>query len=262
VLSEALARGEARHFSVRDNLPRIDAVREAWRRSGGVLPRLNQGDLAALYLDKLASVDSLTEFKGADLDLSAELERLSPRAERARYDALPTRTIVRDREVEIDYDVEEVDGRPLGVARLRLPEKIARTLTEAELPALDRPLRFVVPRGQRGSVRARTLDELQTQLDQPWTEEELARFNRKRDEQREAARSASRDRRRDRVGREPKRGLRDRARSQRPGRSERETRREDSGRSERPDGPRGGKPGGGKPGGGGGRGRGPGRTRR
>src|SRR3982751_6233422 len=96
VLADALARGEARHFSVRDNLPRIDAVREGWRRSGGVLPRLNQSDLAALYVKKLASVHSLTEFKGADLDLSAELEALSPRAARARYDALPTRTTVRD----------------------------------------------------------------------------------------------------------------------------------------------------------------------
>ena len=77
----------------------------------------------------------------------------------------------------------------MGVARLRLPEKIARSLTEGEIPSLDRPVRFVVLRGQRGSVRARTLDELQTQLDQPWTEEEVARFNRKRDEQRQASRA-------------------------------------------------------------------------
>jgi hypothetical protein len=234
-------------------------VREAWRRSGGALPRLHQSELAALYLNKLRDVDSLTQFKSADLDLSAELEALSPRAERARYDALPMRTTVRDREVEIDYDVEEADGQPIGVARLRLPEKIARTLTEAEVPKLDRPVRFVVPRGQRGSVRARTLDELQTQLDQPWTEEEIARFNRKRDEQREAARSASRDRR-DRIGREPKRGLRDRPRNQRPGRGEREAQRDESGGSERPDRGRGGKAGGGRGRGGGGRG--PGRPRR
>jgi hypothetical protein len=165
---------------------------------------------------------------------------------------------VRDREVEIDYDVEEIDGRTMGVARLRLPEKIARSLTEAELPTLDRPVRFVVPRGQRGSVRARTLEELQTQLDQPWTEEEIARFNRKRDAQREQSRSASRDRHRDRIGHEPKRGLRDRSRGQRPGRSERESQRQDSGASERQDRPRGGKPGGGRGRGGG---RGPGRSR-
>jgi hypothetical protein len=157
---------------------------------------------------------------------------------------------VRDREVEIDYDVEETDGQPIGVARLRLPEKIARSLTATELPALDRPVRFVVLRGQRGSVRARTLDELQAQLDQPWTDEEVARFNRKRDEQREA----SREKRRDRLGMEPKRGLRDRGRGQRPGRSEREARRDGSG-----EGSRGGSGGpggrGGRTGGGRGRGR-------
>ena len=270
VLADALARGEARHFSMKDNLPRIDAVREAWRRSGGTLPRLNQADLAALYLEKLARVRSVTEFKNADLDISSELERLSPRAERAKYDALPSRVAVRDRDVEIDYDVEEIDGQPRGVAKLRLPEKIARSLTEGEIPSLDRPVRFVVARGQRGSVRARTLDELQTLLDAPWTDEEVARFNRKRDEQREAARGP----RRDRVGREPKRGLRERNHSKRPGKSERNARGEggttvdgerppDGGDGRSPRGesrggarggrPAGGRPGGGRPGGGGGR---------
>jgi hypothetical protein len=151
--------------------------------------------------------------------------------------------------VEIDYDVEETDGRPVGVARLRLPEKIARSLTEGEIPALDRPVRFVVLRGQRGSVRARTLDELQTQLDQPWTAEEVARFNRKRDEQRQA----SQEKRRDRIGAQPKRGLRERGRGQRPGRNEREARRDGGGDdsrggSGRPKG-RGGRTGGGRGGG-------------
>jgi ATP-dependent helicase HrpA len=219
VLADALARGEARHFAVKKNLGLIDAVREAWRRSGGRLARLTQAELAGLYLAKLQHVDSLAQFKQADLDLSAELEALSPRAARAAYDALPTRVDVRGRDVEIDYDVEEEDGQPRGVARLRLPEKVARTLTETELPVLDRPVRFVVQRGQRGSVRARTLDELQTRLDAPWTEEEVARFNRKRDEQREANRGA----RRDRMAPKAKRGLREgRGAASRPGRRERQ----------------------------------------
>jgi hypothetical protein len=117
------------------------------------------------------------------------------------------------------------------VARLRLPEKIARSLTDGELPALDRPVRFVVLRGQRGSVRAGSLEELQARLDAPWTEEEIARFNRKRDEQREANRS----RRRDRVAPDAKRGLRvGRGRPGRPGRREREERAgEATGRDER-----------------------------
>ncbi len=195
VLADALARGEARHFAVRNNLPLIDGVREGYRRSGGALPRLGQAELASLYERRLEQerVSSMSDFKMSNLDLSAELDALSPRAARAKYDALPSRTQVRDREVEIDYDVEEDNGRPVGVARLRLPEKIARSLTEGEVPALDRPVRFIVHRGQRGSVRARTLDELQTLLDQPWTEEEIARFNRKRDEQRQANRGRRRD---------------------------------------------------------------------
>ncbi|MFL5608251.1 MAG: helicase-related protein [Gemmatimonadaceae bacterium] len=219
VLADALARGEARHFAVKNNLGIIDAVREAYRRSGGALPRLGQAELARLYLERMGNIGSLTEFKQADLDLADALERLSPRAERAKYDKLPTKVEVRDRDVEIDYDVEEENGRPVGVARLRLPEKVARSLTDGEVPALDRPVRFVVHRGQRGSVRARTLEELQALLDAPWTDDEVARFNRKRDEQREA----NRDKRRDRGPREPKRGLREgRGGSGRPGKRERE----------------------------------------
>jgi hypothetical protein len=221
VLADALARSEARHFSVRENLPRVEAVREGWRRSGGALPSLTQAELAALYAKRLAGVRSMTEFKSTDLDLADELEAWSPRAARARYDDLPSRATVRDRDVEIDYDVEQEDGRTVGVARLRLPEKIARTLSEAELPRLDRPLRFVVPRGQRGSVRASTLGALQEQLDQPWTDEEVARFNRKRDEQRQAARGPARGGRRGRTrdeGRRDRRGDDERGRGRGRGR--------------------------------------------
>jgi ATP-dependent helicase HrpA len=266
VLADALARGEARHFAVKDNLGIIDAVRTAYRKSGGTLPRLTQPELAGLYERRLATVNSLTEFKQTDLDLAADLEALSPRGARATYDALPSRVSVRDRDVEIDYDVEEENGAPVGVARLQLPEKVARTLTQSEVPTLDRPVRFVVYRGQRGQVRARTLDELQVLLDAPWTDEEVARFNRKRDEQRDAAAQE----RRDRLAHGHKRQLRDgRPSAQRPGKRERDERSGGGGGSDRPPkrggrgGPRregpggarpggrpGGKPGGGQPGGG------------
>ena len=175
---------------------------------------------------------------------------MSPRAERAKYDALPSRASVRDRDVEIDYDVEEVDGAPVGVARLQLPEKVARTLTESEVPVLDRPVRFVVYRGQRGQVRARTLDELQALLDAPWTDEEVAKFNRKRDEQREAASQQ----RRERLMGGAKRQLREgRGSAGRPGKREREDRTARGGDRPAPKGgrggPRRGAPGGGRPGG-------------
>jgi ATP-dependent helicase HrpA len=91
-------------------------------------------------------------------------------AERERLANLPDTAEVRGRTIQIDYDVEE-DGT--AIARLRLPEKFARTMAVEELPTLDRPLRFVVVRGQRGAVRAATLDELQELLDQPWSPDEL-----------------------------------------------------------------------------------------
>src|SRR5450432_633258 len=85
-------------------------------------------------------------------------------------------TSVRDHDVPIEYDVEDAPDSPggkVGVARLRLPEKMARTLHESELPALDRPLRFAVHRGARGSLRAATLEELQELLDRPWMPDEV-----------------------------------------------------------------------------------------
>jgi hypothetical protein len=97
---------------------------------------------------------------------------------RKRWLALPSLTTVRDQEVPIEYDVEDgADGAngKVGVARLRLPEKMARTLHESELPVLDRPLRFAVHRGARGSVRGATLDELQELLERPWMPDEVER---------------------------------------------------------------------------------------
>ena len=103
------------------------------------------------------------------MPLTVDIDALVPPAERARWMALPDSVVIRDRDVPIEYGVEDGVG---GIARLRLPEKMARTLVEAELPAFDRPVRFVVTRGQRGAVRAATLEELQEWLDQPWSPEE------------------------------------------------------------------------------------------
>jgi hypothetical protein len=171
VLAEALARGEARHFAVRKNQPVIDEIREAYRKSGGETRRLGLNELAAVYEQQLADVSSMDEFKSARLFV--DREQFVPREVRERISQLPTHATVRDREVEIDYDVEEQDGMRRGVARLRLPEKIARTLSAGEIPVLDRPVRFVVLRGQRGAVRSDTLEELQEKLAQPWSPDEI-----------------------------------------------------------------------------------------
>jgi hypothetical protein len=199
LLAEALARGEARHRAVQQNREAIEELRELWRRSGGRTPRLGVPELTTMYEALLTDqeVRSLEEFRAADLRLG--LDGLVPDEDREALAALPDAVEVRGREVAIRYDVEDGVG---GVARLVLPEKLARTLTEPELPALDRPVRFVVPRGQRGSVRAPTLDDLQERLDQPWSEEEMRREREERDRRRERAHERHRERRMREAARE------------------------------------------------------------
>ena len=171
LLAEALARGEARHLAVKKNREVIEEIREAYKRSGGETKRLGLPELTLLYEEQLGGVNSLEDFKSARLGI--DKDRFVPREIRERLERLPDQVTIRDRDVEIDYDVEERDGQRRGVARLRLPEKIARTLTEHEIPQLDRPVRFVVLRGQRGAVRSDTLDDLQERLAQPWSPDEV-----------------------------------------------------------------------------------------
>ncbi|HKN64918.1 MAG TPA: DEAD/DEAH box helicase [Gemmatimonadaceae bacterium] len=233
LIAEAMARGEARHVAVKRNQPLIDEIRESWRRSGGQTPKLGLGELTALYEARLRDVGSLADFKHTNLDLTEELEALVPAAVRARYSVLPNQVQVRDRDVEIQYDVEQGENGALGVARLRLPEKLARTLTEAELPTLDRPLRFVVTRGARGAARASTLDALQEELERPFTEEELEAMNRAWEEKREARRERKRGRHGGSADRRPSHGHR---RKQRPGRQERAARRDEGNNGSPPNG--------------------------
>jgi hypothetical protein len=171
VLALALARGEARHVAVRRNQHAVDTAREVWRRSGGLTPRLGERELAELYREQLHGVRSLEELRARPLRLDLDALVRPPSA--SGTSRCPSVADVRGRDVEIQYDVEEGEGGALtGVARLRLPEKLARTLVAEEVPELDRPTRFVVLRGPRGAVRAGTLDELQERLDLPWSPDE------------------------------------------------------------------------------------------
>jgi hypothetical protein len=219
LVAEGLARAEVRHWGVKRNHPLIEEIRETYRRSGGRTAPPGLEQLADLYESRLGDVRSLDDLRRTNLDLTTELDALVPPAQRAEYARLPSTVMVRDREVEILYDVEDAPEGRIGVARLRLPEKLARSLTESELPALDRPLRFVVTRGARGAARASTLDALQEELERPFTEEELENLNRTWEERREQRRERSRQRRARDAGRE----LRDAARSRddRPGRRHR-----------------------------------------
>jgi hypothetical protein len=171
VLADALARGEARHSVLKRHRPMIEELRDVYRRSGGATPRLGVAELTPMYERALAGVRSMDEFRAAPLAI--DFDTIVSPEERARWMALPDSVDIRGRDVPIDYDVEETEGRRVGVARLRLPEKLARTLTEDEVPKLDRPVRFTVLRGPRGAVRAASLDELQEVLARPWSPDEI-----------------------------------------------------------------------------------------
>jgi ATP-dependent helicase HrpA len=170
-LAEALARGQARHPAVPRNLPFIEEVRDVYRRSAGETPRLSQSELAAWYEQQLADVNDMMAFRSKPLRFDPDA--LVPADVRARWMALPSEIEIRDRPIPLSYDVEELsDGTKQGTVRLLLPEKIARSLVESELPQFDRPVRFTVSRGARGAVRASSLDELQELLSRPWSSEE------------------------------------------------------------------------------------------
>lgn len=171
-LATAFAQERMRHPAVQRNRILIQEAREVWRRSGGRTRRVDERAVAAWYRERIAHVASVPALRFEKLAMTGD--EWTTAAEREAVADLPTTVVVRDRDVGIEYDVEEQgDGPPLGVARLRLPEKLARTLVAEELPALDRPLRFVVHRGQRGAARGATLDELQDALESPYTDEEL-----------------------------------------------------------------------------------------
>jgi hypothetical protein len=176
-LADALARGQARHASVKRNRAAVDEIRETYRRSGGKTPRFGLAELTSWYESRLNEVASMNDFRNARLTI--DRDAIVPREIRDQYADLPQAVVIRDREVDIDYDVEERAGGLAAVARLRLPEKLARSLTEAELPALDRTLRFVVIRGQRGAIRADSLDELQEELSRPWSPDEIEEIPRR-----------------------------------------------------------------------------------
>jgi ATP-dependent helicase HrpA len=193
VLATALASGEARHPAVRRNRRAIDEMRELYRRSGGMTPRLNQSDLVGRYMELLSGVTTMDEFRAAPLKL--DLWPLIAPADRERLLALPSAVEIRGKWVDVEYDIEPAATgeqrsenndaqRAIPVARLRLPEKLARTLVDEELPALDRPLRFVVHRGPRGAARGSSLAELQEVLERPWSPDEPFEDRRPRRESR------------------------------------------------------------------------------
>lgn len=175
-LAEAMARGELRHPALRRNIPVVEDIRETYRRLGGITPRLGQAELTEWYETQMGDRDNWESIRSLPMRLEARDFITSEQWNAARE--LPGAAEIRDRAVALEYDVEEADGSTFGVVRIRIPEKLARTITEEEIPEFDRPVRFVVPRGQRGSVRASSLGELHEKLDAPFTDDEIERQRR------------------------------------------------------------------------------------
>ena len=173
VLAAALARGEARHPAVPRNQQGIEQVREAWRRSGGSTPKLGQAELAQWYERQMADVRSLHDYRALPLRLAAD--DFVPHEERERLNQLPGAVEIRGRTCPIHYEVEDDADGIRGVMRIVLHEKVARGLAAEELPKFDRPVRFTVTRGARGSVKATSVDELREALERPFTDDEIAR---------------------------------------------------------------------------------------
>ncbi|MGQ0765064.1 MAG: DEAD/DEAH box helicase [Gemmatimonadota bacterium] len=209
VLAEALAREEARHPAVRRNRAEIAEARELYKRSGASGPRLSYSDLTGYYSELLAQVRSVSEYRRSPLRL--DLSSLWGDDDRQRLLALPSEAIVAGVSVPLDYDIEESrTGEILPVVRVTLPERLARKLSDSELPVLDRAVRLVVQRGrsQGGTVAAPTLSELQVALDRrPDAEESGASRRRERDDdwrrrQRDRHQRPASDKRADRRSRD------------------------------------------------------------
>jgi len=153
-LTEALILGETSHPDQGKIQRASMRLGEYWRRSAGTLAIADPAEFRNHLRRSLASVHSLAEFM--ETHLEADPFQWIPASERARLDSLPSSASIRGDKAPLVYEIE--DG--VGVVRLRLREGQARRIRTADLPHVDRPLRFTVLRGQRKAIRAKTLEEL------------------------------------------------------------------------------------------------------
>jgi hypothetical protein len=137
----------------------VEMLDEWWRRSGGTLESASPSAVKALIRSQLGEVTSWPEFLHTRLGIDPS--RVLGADERQKLERLPGMVRVAGDAVAIEYALER--GSP--VARLVLREGQARRLRPSEIPALDRPLRFVVHRGEGPAVEAGTIEDLIKRLD-------------------------------------------------------------------------------------------------
>jgi ATP-dependent helicase HrpA len=160
-LARALLDGATPH-------PRQGAVRRArqeldelWRRSGGLLEAASPEALRTLLVAQLEGVTSWEEFLARPVGV--EVDAIISPVQRETLLALPRSVRIGGDMVALEYEVEDGVG---GVVRMQLREGQARRLQERELPRVDRPLRFAIPRGTHPPIKAESLAELRDLLRQ------------------------------------------------------------------------------------------------
>ena len=217
VLADALARGEARHFAVK----RQPAAHRGGARGVSPLGRRAAAARARpssrrCTSERLASVRSLTRVQGGAISTSrATLDALvaARRARAVRRAARRTRRCATARWRSTTTSRRRT-ARPSAWRGCGCRRSSRARSPRRELPALDRPVRFVVlARPARLGARATRSTSCRR------CSTRRGRRRRSRGSIGSATSSARRraSKRRDRVAKEPKRGLRDRGRGQRPG---------------------------------------------
>ncbi len=160
-LAEALVQGKTPHPDQGRIRRAVESLDEWWRRSGGTLDPAAEPEVIERLLGQLSAVESWEDFLATPLSLDAAA--LVPEEIRGRLDALPGMVHLHGDAVALEYDVE----RGEAVARLLLREGQARRLQQRDLPALDRPLRFMVSQRGEEPLPAGSLEELHRLLRQP-----------------------------------------------------------------------------------------------
>jgi hypothetical protein len=169
-LTSALLGGETTHPSQARVRRGAAELSELWRRSGGTLAAAAPATVRATLAAQLAGVTDWRGFLGTPLEL--EPAELVPATDRQRLLSLPGKARLLGDMVPIRYEIEESGG----VARIELREGQARRVSTADLPALDRPIRFAVTRGNRPAVVAESIEALHVALKEDATRERRARF--------------------------------------------------------------------------------------
>jgi len=158
-LTEALLEGRTPHPDQRSLVRAVTRLAEYWKRSGGQLRAADPAQVRHLVRQQLEGVDSWERFLATAVSL--DLAKLVPEPERQALDALPSSVFLLGDRVALHYELEH--GQP--VVRIRLKEGQARRLRAAEVPKLDRPIRFSVIRGSREILRAASIEELRAGLE-------------------------------------------------------------------------------------------------